>query len=224
LTFGITSILLTYLVSIPLGIAKALKHKSLFDNLSSSIVFIGYALPGYIVGIILLSIVSFKLGWLPLGGLQSAGFDQMGFLAKAGDRFRHMFLPIVSYTIGDFAVITLMMKNNLMENMASDYIKTAMAKGLTFRGAMWLHAFRNSLIPIAANFGAIITVFFAGSFLIESVFNIRGMGMLGYAALMDQDYPVVMGILSITAFLSLLANILSDFFVSLVDPRIRFGR
>jgi len=224
LYFGLASLIVAYLFSIPLGISKALKHRSAYDNATSTLVFVGYALPGYIIGIILLSLFAFKLGWLPLGGFESSTFARMGFLERIGDRFKHMALPVIAYTIGDFAVMTLMMKNNLMENMAADYIKTAVAKGRTFRDAMWLHAFRNSLIPIAAGFGSIITVFFAGSFLIENIFNIRGMGMLGFKALTDQDYPVVLGTLAITAFLSLVGNILSDFFVSLVDPRIRFGK
>jgi microcin C transport system permease protein len=224
LYFGIAALIVTYLCSIPLGISKALRHNSGYDNATSTLVFIGYALPGYIVGIVLLSIFAFKLGWLPLGSFQSSGFAELGFFAKVWDRVTHMALPLIAYTVGDFAVMTLMMKNNLMENMAADYIKTAVAKGRTFKEAMWRHAFRNSLIPIAAGFGGIITVFFAGSFLVEQIFNIRGMGLLGYKALMDQDYPVVLGTLSITAFFSLVGNILSDFFVSLVDPRIRFGK
>ncbi len=224
LWFGLTSTILAYLVSIPLGVSKALKHRSLYDNATSTLVFIGYALPGYIVGIILLSVFSFRLGWLPLGGFQSSLYADMSLLEKIGDRFKHMVLPLIAYTIGDFAVMTLLMKNTLMENMAADYIKTAVAKGRTFKEAMWLHAFRNSLIPIASGFGGIITVFLAGSFLVENIFNIRGMGMLGYKALLDQDYPMVLGVLSITAFASLLGNILSDFFVSLVDPRIRMGK
>lgn len=224
LYFGVTSLLLTYLISIPLGISKALRHRSAYDNISSTLVFIGYALPGYIVGIILLSVFSFKLGWLPLGGFQSGTFDEMNLLDQVVDRFRHMLLPLIAYVLGDFAVMTLMMKNNLMENMAADYIRTAVAKGRTFKSAMWVHAFRNSIIPIASGLGGIITVFLAGSFLIENIFNIRGMGLLGFNSLQNQDYPVVLGVLSITAFASLFGNILGDFFVSLVDPRIRFGK
>lgn len=224
LYFGMSALVVTYLLSIPLGISKALKHRSLYDNATSTLVFVGYALPGYIVGIVLLSLFSFNLGWLPLGGFQSPFFDDMGLLDRIADRASHMALPLAAYVIGDFAVMTLMMKNNLMENMASDYVKTAVAKGRTFREAMWHHALRNSLIPIASGFGGIITVFLAGSFLVENIFNIRGMGMLGFTSLMNQDYPVVLGVLSIAAFASLLGNIASDFFVSLVDPRIRFGR
>lgn len=222
--FGATALIVTYLLCIPLGISKALKHRSLYDNISSSLIFIGYAIPGYIIGIIMLYLVAFKLGLFPLGGFQADNYAELGFFAQVGDRFKHMFLPIIAYIIGDFAVMTLIMKNNLMENMAADYVKTAIAKGRTFRQAMWLHAFRNSIIPIASSFGSIITVFLAGSFLVENVFNIRGMGWLGFKALVDQDYPVVLGILTITAFLSLIGNILGDFFVSLVDPRIRFGK
>lgn len=224
LWFGVTSLILTYLVSIPLGISKALRHQSAYDNLTSTAVFVGYALPGFVVGIVLLSVFSFKLGIFPLGGFESRDFADMTFLAKIGDRIQHMFLPLIAYMLGDFAVMTLMMKNNLMENMAADYIRTAVAKGRTFKDAMWVHAFRNSIIPIASGFGGIVFVFFSGSFLIEQIFNIRGSGLLGYTALMDQDYPVVLGTISVTALASMVGNILGDLFVSLVDPRIRFGK
>jgi len=223
LYFGLISLILAYLVSIPLGIAKALRHRRPFDNVSSALVFVGYALPGYVVGIVLLSIFAFRLGWLPLGGMQSPFFDSLDLGQKVLDRISHLVLPITSYVIGDFAMLTMMTKNNLMEQMASDYVRTAVAKGLAFRSAMWRHALRNSLIPVASGFGGIITVFLAGSFLIENIFNIRGMGMLGYTALLDHDYPVVLGVVAISSFASLLGNVLGDFFVALIDPRVRFG-
>jgi microcin C transport system permease protein len=223
LYFGLVSLVVAYLVSIPLGIGKALRHRGVFDNLSSALVFVGYALPGYVVGIMLLSLFSFNLGWLPLGGMQSPFFDSLGLGDRILDRLSHLILPVSAYMIGDFAMLTLMTKNNLMEQMAADYVRTAVAKGLAFRQAMWRHALRNSLIPVASGFGGIITVFLAGSFLIENIFNIRGMGMLGYQALMDHDYPVVLGVLAVSSFAALIGNILGDFFVALVDPRIRFG-
>ena len=223
LYFGLISLVLVYLVSIPLGIAKALRHKRLFDNVSSAAVFVGYALPGYVVGILLLSLFALKLQWLPLGDIQSPFYDSLGFGDRILDRLSHLVLPIVSYVIGDFALLTMMTKNNLMEQMASDYVRTAVAKGLSFRSAMWRHALRNSLIPIASGFGGIITVFIAGSFLVENIFNIRGMGMLSYSSLLDHDYPVVLGVLAVSSFASLLGNVLGDFFVALVDPRVRFG-
>lgn len=223
LYFGLISLVIAYLVSIPLGIGKALRHRGVFDNVSSTLVFVGYALPGYIVGIMLLSVFSFNLGWLPLGGMQSPFFDSLGLGDRLLDRLRHLVLPVIAYSIGDFAMLTLMTKNNLMEQMAADYVRTAVAKGLAFRSAMWRHALRNSLIPVASGFGGIVSVFLAGSFLIENIFNIRGMGLLGYQALMNHDYPVVLGVVAISSFASLTGNILGDFFVALVDPRIRFG-
>jgi microcin C transport system permease protein len=223
LYFGAISLVLVYLISIPLGITKALRHKRLFDNVSSTAVFVGYALPGYVVGILLLSLFALRLHWLPLGDIQSPFYDSLGPGDRILDRLGHLVLPIISYVIGDFALLTMMTKNNLMEQMASDYVRTAVAKGLSFKSAMWRHALRNSLIPIASGFGGIITVFIAGSFLVENIFNIRGMGMLSYSSLLDHDYPVVLGVLAISSFASLLGNVLGDLFVALVDPRVRFG-
>jgi microcin C transport system permease protein len=224
LWFGLTALLLTYLISIPLGVSKALRHQSLYDNATSAVLFVGFALPGFVVGILGLWVFSAQLGWFPLGGFESEGFADLGLWDQIGDRVSHMTLPLVAYVVGDFAVLTMVMKNNLMENLAADYVRTAVAKGRPFRSALWRHAFRNSLIPIASGFGGIVLVFFSGSFLIEQIFNIRGMGLLGYSALMDQDYPMVMGIISITALASLVGNILGDLFVSLVDPRVAYGR
>ena len=223
LRFGIISTILIYTVCIPLGVKKALKHRGHFDNISSIFIFIGYALPGYIVAIILLQLFAFALKWFPSGGLFSRNYAELGFFGKIGDNVKHMFLPIIAYVIGSFAVMTMTMKNNLMENMAADYIKTAVAKGRVFKDAMWKHAFRNSIIPIAATLGSLLTIFFSGSFLIEKIFNINGIGLLGFRAIQDRDYPVVLGVLVITSLLTLLGNILSDFILSLVDPRIRLG-
>lgn len=223
LWFGLTSLVITYLVSIPLGIAKAVRHGSLFDTVSSMAIFITYALPGYVLGLVLLSIFSFGLHWLPIGGFQSKNFASLGFLGQVADRIRYMILPLVAYTAGSFAGLTISMKNNLMENMAADFVKTAMAKGRTYKGALWHHALRNSLIPLASGLGGILTIFFAGSFLVEQIFNIQGMGLLGFQSLMNADYPVVLGIMAITVFLTLVGNILSDFILALTDPRIRLG-
>jgi microcin C transport system permease protein len=222
--FGLCSLVVAYLIAIPLGISKAMKHRTLYDNLTSTAIFIGYALPSYIVGIILLSIFSFKLGVLPLGGFQDPLFEYFTPLQKITDRFKHLLLPLISYSLGSLATMSLLMKNNLMENMAADYIKTAIAKGRTFKQAMWHHAFRNSIIPIAANLGSIISLFLAGSFLIENIYNIRGMGQLSYNALIARDFPVVLATLAVSATLSLIGNIISDLTISIVDPRIRLGQ
>lgn len=223
LRFGIISIVLVYATCIPLGVKKALRHRQLFDNVSSILIFIGYALPGYIVAIILLQYFAFSLNWFPSGGLYSRNYDELSFFQKIGDNVWHLFLPMIAYMIGSFASMTITMKNNLMETMASDYVKTAVAKGRTFKDAMWKHAFRNSIIPIAAGLGGLITIFFSGAFLIEKIFNINGMGLLSFNAIEDRDYPVVLGSLVMTALLSLLGNIISDLILSAVDPRIRLG-
>lgn len=223
LRFGIISLILVYSICIPLGVKKALRHRSGFDNATSIVIFVGYALPGYIVAIILLQLFAFTLPWFPSGGLYSRNYMSMNFFQKVFDNIKHMFLPMIAYVIGSFAVMTMYMKNNLMENMASDYVKTAVAKGRTFKDAMWKHAFRNSIIPIAAGLGGLLTIFFSGAFLIEKIFNINGMGLLSFNAIVDRDYPIVLGYLVIVSLLSLVGNVLSDFILSAVDPRIRLG-
>jgi microcin C transport system permease protein len=221
--YGFMTMILTYTVCIPLGILKAIKHKTYIDNISSILVFVGYAIPGYVVGIIVLTIFAFYLEWFPLSGFVSNNFSDLSFLDKVKDLIHHSVLPLIAYMSGAFAVMTFLMKNSLMDNLAADYVRTAMAKGLEFKSAIVKHAFRNSIIPIATNFGENITLFLAGSFLIEKIFNIDGFGLLGYESLVERDYPVVMGILVIGSLLSLIGNILSDICVALVDPRVKFG-
>lgn len=220
--YGVMTMILTYIVCIPLGILKAIKHKTYIDNISSILVFIGYAIPGYVVGIIVITIFAFYLEWFPLSGFVSDDFEDLKFFGKAADLFDHSVLPLIAYMAGSFAVMTFMMKNSLMDNLSADYVRTAMAKGLEFKKAVIGHALRNSLIPIATNFGNNITLFLTGSFLIEKIFNIDGFGLLGFESLVERDYPVVMGILVIGSLLSLLGNIISDICVVLVDPRVKF--
>lgn len=222
LYFGIISIILVYGVCIPLGIAKAVKHKSCFDNISSIIVFIGYAVPGWVVGVLMLVLFASHWEVFPLGGLVSENFEDFNLVGKLTDIIRHTILPLISYVIGSFSVMTFLMKNTLMDNLSADYVRTAIAKGLPFKRAVFRHALRNSLIPIATHFGNNISVILMGSFLIEKVFNINGMGLLGYESVVDRDYPVVMGILVISSLLFMIGNILSDICVAIVDPRVQF--
>ena len=221
--YGVVTLILTYGVCVPLGIAKAIRHNSIFDNTTSAIVFIGYALPGYVVGIALISIFASQLEWFPLGGFVSDDFDYLSPAEQIVDVFRHAVLPIIAYTAGSFAVTTFLVKNSLMDNLAADYVRTAIAKGLNFKQAIFRHALRNSLIPVATSFGNNISLILTGSFLIETIFNIDGFGLLGFESLVERDYPVVMGILVISSLLFLIGNILSDLCVALVDPRVRFG-
>jgi microcin C transport system permease protein len=205
-----------------LGVAKAVKHKSAFDNVSSVLVFIGYAIPGWVVGVLLLVLFASHWELLPLGGLVSDDFEDFSNLGKLVDLARHTVLPLAAYVLGSFTVMTFLMKNTLMDNLSADYVRTAIAKGLPFRKAVFQHALRNSLIPIATSFGNNISIILSGSFLIEKVFNINGMGLLGYESVLERDYPVVMGILVISSLLFMIGNILSDICVAVVDPRVKF--
>ena len=226
LVFGITGFILTYLICIPLGILKALRHNKIFDLVSSLIIFTGYAVPAFAFGMVLKMLLCGTVDGLwdffPAAGFYSDNFAALTFYGKIKDVFMHMFLPVLCYVIGNFAVITLLMKNSLLEQISKDYIRAVLAKGGSFTRAVWGHALRNSLIPIATGFGSILTVMFAGSVIIEQVFEIPGMGRLSLEAIVGRDYPVFMGILSLTSVLGLVGNILSDFAYVLIDPRINF--
>jgi microcin C transport system permease protein len=220
--YGVVTLILTYLICIPLGIFKAVRHNSLTDNLTSILVFIGYAVPGYVLGAILVVFLAARLEWFPVGGFVSYDFGDLSFWGKVGDLLHHSVLPLVCYLIGSFAFVTFLMKNHLMDNLAADYVRTAVAKGISFKDAVMKHALRNSMIPIATNLGHEISFLLMGSFLIESIFDIDGFGLLGFDSVVARDYPVVMGVLLFGAVLMLAGNILSDILVALVDPRVRF--
>ena len=221
--YGIWTLILTYGVCIPLGIYKAIRHQTAFDNVTSAVIFAGYAIPSYVVALLLLTIFSANLEWFPLGGFVSDDFDDLPLMEKVGDVFNHAVLPLIAYTAGTFAFGTILMKNSLMDNLAAEYVRTAVAKGMDFKSAIFGHAFRNSLIPLATGFGNNISLILTGSFLIEKIFNIDGIGLLGFESLLERDYPVVMGILVVSALLYMIGNILSDICVALVDPRVKFG-
>jgi microcin C transport system permease protein len=221
---GLTGFFLSYLVCIPLGVFKAIRHGSRFDLFSSLVVFLGYSIPGWALGTALLVLLgggSF-LNLFPLGGFRPSNWEYLGFFEKVTAQIHYMFLPVLCYTIESFATLTILMKNSLMENLGQDYVRTAYAKGLTERRVIFVHALRNSLIPIVTGLGNVISIILAGSFLIEKVFNIDGMGYLGYTSILQRDYPVALGILVIDSVLLLLGNILSDMIYVVVDPRIRF--
>lgn len=221
--YGACTLIITYLIAIPLGILKALKHGEVEDFATSVIVFLGYAIPNYIIAIALLYTFSFHFEFFPMGGFSSDEFEYLPWQDKVLDILEHATLPLIAYISGSFAVMTFMVKNALLDNISAQYVQTAISKGMSFRQAVFRHALRNSLIPLATHFGNNISLILMGSFLIETIFNIDGFGLLGYESLIERDYPVVMGILVISALLTLFGNILSDICVALVDPRIRFG-
>jgi len=222
LYYGIVTLIITYAVCIPLGVLKAIRHRTFVDTLSSILIFVGYAIPGYALGSLLILFFAVRLEWFPMGGFVSYDFQELGFGARVLDLLRHSILPLLCYLVGAFALVTLLLKNHLMDNLAADYIRTAIAKGVSFRRSVTAHAMRNSLIPIATTFGQNITLLVGGSFLIETIFDIDGFGLLGLNAIVDRDYPVVMGVVLLASLLLLIGNIISDFLVALVDPRIRF--
>ncbi|HPY61807.1 MAG TPA: ABC transporter permease subunit, partial [Kiritimatiellia bacterium] len=226
LVFGISGFVLTYLICIPLGIAKALRHWSAFDAASSVVVFIGYAIPAFAFGM-LLKMLFAGTGegfWdiLPAAGAVSVNYDLLSPWGKFKDALAHFVLPVSCYVIGNFAVLTLLMKNSLLEQISQDYVRTVLAKGGSLRRAVWGHALRNALIPIATGFGGVLGILFAGSVLIEKVFEIPGMGLLSLDAIVSRDYMVFMGILAVTSVLGLLGRLLSDACYLLIDPRIQF--
>jgi microcin C transport system permease protein len=221
---GLTGFFLSYLICIPLGVFKAIRHGSRFDLVSSIVVFLGYSIPGWALGTALLVLLGGGSFWnvFPLGGFRPSNWEYLGFFEKVTAQIHYMFLPVLCYTIESFATLTILMKNSLMENLGQDYVRTAYAKGLSEWRVIFVHALRNSLIPIATGLGTEISIILAGSFLIEKVFNIDGMGYLGYTSILQRDYPVALGILVIASVLLLVGNILSDMIYVLVDPRIRF--
>lgn len=220
--FGLLTAFISYTVSLPLGVLKALKHRTFIDSASSVLIFLGYSIPGFALGAILLVHLGARANWFPLFGLTSAGFDQMTSWDQFKDLAHHTVLPLTCYVIGGFAMLTMLTKNSLMDNLAADYVRTAVAKGASFRKAVFGHAFRNSMIPVATNLGDLITIFVSGSMLIETVFDIQGFGLLQFRSVVEFDVPVIMGTLTIAALLMLVGNIISDLAVALVDPRVKF--
>ena len=223
---GLTGWILSYLVCIPLGINKALRHGSKFDLISSAIVFIAYSIPGWALGGVLLVLFGGGSFWdvFPLGSLHSPQeiWQNLSWFEKIIDQVHHAILPIIAWSITSFATLTVLMKNSLLDNMSQDYVRTAFAKGLSERRVIWVHAVRNSLIPIASGIGYILATIIAGSYFIELIFNINGFGKMGFQAILDRDYPITMGFLVIVVLIKLLANLLSDITLAAVDPRIRF--
>ncbi len=221
---GLTGFLLSYLVCIPLGVLKAVHHQSKFDFLTSFIVFLGYSVPGWALGTALLVLFGGGSFWsvFPLGGFRPDNWEFLSVGEKVVGQLRHMFLPVLCYMVGSFATLTILTKNSLLENLGQDYVRTAFAKGLDERRVIFVHALRNSLIPLATGLGHVFSLILAGSFLIERVFNIDGMGYLGYTSILQRDYPVALGILVIGSLLMLVGNILSDMIYAAIDPRIRF--
>jgi len=225
ISLGLWTTLLVYLISIPLGIRKAIKHSSRFDIWTTSVVLAANAIPSFLFAVLL--IILFAGGnyydIFPLRGLVSNNFDQLSTIDKILDYFNHMFLPVVAMTIGGFASLTMLTKNSFLDEIHKQYVITAKSKGLAQNSILYRHVFRNAMLIIIAGFpAAFIGIFFTGSLLIEVIFSLDGLGLLGYEATLSRDYPVIFATLYIFGLMGLLMSILSDLMYSVVDPRINF--
>ncbi|RFC69582.1 MULTISPECIES: microcin C ABC transporter permease YejB [Mesorhizobium] len=227
ITIGLWITILSNLISIPLGIRKAVKDGSRFDIWTSAIVIVAYAIPGFLFGILLM--VLFAGGsffdWFPLQGLTSDNFDQLSLGGKVLDYLWHITLPLAALVLSAFAVTTLLTKNSFLEEIRKQYVVTARAKGLSEQRVLYGHVFRNAMLIVIAGFpGAFISAFFSGSLLIENIFSLDGLGLLGWQSVLNRDYPVVFATLYIFSLMGLLVNLLSDMVYTWIDPRIDFER
>ncbi|WP_263264342.1 microcin C ABC transporter permease YejB [Pseudomonas sp. RIT-PI-S] len=225
ISLGLWSTLIMYLVSIPLGIAKATRHGSAFDVWTSSAIVIGYAVPAFLFAVLLIVLFAggSYLNWFPLRGLTSNDFDQLSLAGKVRDYFWHLALPVTALVIGHFATLTLLTKNSFMDEIGKQYVVTARAKGLPQRRVLYGHVFRNAMLLVVAGFpSAFIGIFFTGSLLIEVIFSLDGLGLMSFEAAINRDYPVVFGTLFIFTLVGLLVKLIGDLTYTLVDPRIDF--
>jgi len=227
ISLGLWSTLIAYLVSIPLGIRKAVKDGSTFDTWTSAMIIVAYAIPGFLFAILLLVLLAGGSYWqiFPLRGLTSDNWEELSLLGKIGDYFWHITLPVLASTISAFATLTLLTKNSFLDEIKKQYVITARAKGLPESRVLYGHVFRNAMLIVIAGFPAVfIGVFFTGSIIIETIFSLDGLGRLGFEATVARDYPVIFGTLFIFGLIGLVVNILSDLMYVLVDPRIDFEK
>jgi microcin C transport system permease protein len=223
ISLGLWTFFLAYFISIPLGVAKAVRAGSRFDLWTTLLVLLGYAIPGFVLGVALVVIFGGQLQWFPLRGLTSANWETLSWAAKVTDYLWHIALPVTASVLGSFAVITMLTKNSFLEEIRKQYVVTARAKGLDEKRVLYKHVFRNAMLPIIAGFpAAFISAFFAGSLLIETLFSLDGLGLLGFESVIRRDYPVVLGTLFIFTLIGLVTKLVSDLMYVLVDPRVKF--
>jgi len=224
LQFGVSSLILTYLICIPLGIARAVRAGTAFDTISGLVLYFFYAIPPLVLGIFLITFFAggSYFSWFPTGLLHSDDYDSMTTIGKILNRVHHFILPLICYVLGGFAELTLLMRNSFLDVIKQDYIRTARAKGLDESVVLYKHALRNALIPIAVNLGGFLQVFLGGSLIIETVFQLDGIGLLGYKSILSRDYNVMMGLLFFSSVTLMLGRLLSDIAYVIIDPRIDF--
>ena len=227
ISLGVWSFLAAYLLSIPLGVAKAVREGSRFDAWSSLAVLAGFALPGFVLGVVLIVVFcgGTFLEWFPLRGLTSDNWEELSWPARIADYFWHLALPLVCLTIGSFATLTMLTKNTFIEEIRKQYVLVARAKGLSERKVLYKHVFRNALLPIVTGLpAALVAAFFGGALLIETLFSLDGLGFLGYESIVRRDYPVVLATVYLLALIGLGIKLLADLLYVFVDPRVQFGQ
>jgi len=223
ISLGLWTFFISYLIAVPLGVAKAVRAGTRFDLLTTLIVLVGYAIPGFVLGVALLVIFGGQLGWFPLRGLTSGNWEELSLGGKVVDYLWHITLPVTAMVVGSFAVTTMLTKNSFLEEIRKQYVLTARAKGLDERRVLWKHVFRNALMPIIAGFpAAFLGAFFTGSLLIETLFSLDGLGLLSFDSVIRRDYPVVLGTLYLFTLIGLLTKLMSDLMYVWVDPRVKF--
>src|SRR5438046_42925 len=225
ISLGMWTFLLTYLISVPLGIAKAVRAGAAFDTATTFIVLLGYAIPSFVLGVVLLVFLAGGtfVQWFPLRGLTSSNWNDLSLLGKITDYFWHIALPVAAMTVGGFAVITTLTKNSVLEEIRKQYVMTARAKGVEERAVLWRHVFRNALIPIVTGFpAAFVAAFFTGSLLIETLFSLDGLGLLCYESLIRRDYAMLFGSLCVFTIIGLITTLIRDLSYLWVDPRVKF--
>ncbi|MCD6521718.1 ABC transporter permease [Candidatus Calescamantes bacterium] len=222
ISINFISLVIILALSIPLGVISAVKQHSIFDRLTTVIVFIGFATPSFWLALLLMYLFGVKLGWLPISGLYSLNFPSLNFWGKVADLAKHLVLPVFVASFGGLAGLSRYTKSNMLEVIRQEYLQTARAKGLPERVVLFRHALRNALLPVITLLGLSIPGLIGGSVIMETVFGIPGMGRLFYEAAMSRDYPLIMGILTIGAFLTLIGNLIADIMYACVDPRIKY--
>jgi microcin C transport system permease protein len=223
ISLGLWTFFISYLVAVPLGVAKAVRAGSRFDLVTTLLVLVGYAIPGFVLGVVLLVVFGGQLQWFPLRGLTSSNWEELSWGARIVDYLWHICLPVTAMVLGSFAVTAILTKNAFLEEIRKQYVLTARAKGLSERQVLYKHVFRNALIPIVTGFpAAFIGAFFTGSLLIETLFSLDGLGLLSYESVIRRDYPVVMGTLFLFTLIGLATKLISDLCYVWVDPRVRF--
>jgi peptide/nickel transport system permease protein len=223
ITINVLSMGLILLVAIPIGIYSAVHQGSLFDRISTVAVFTGFSIPTFWLALLLMILFGVKLGWLPISGIGSLDYHSLGFMGKVADRARHLLLPVLLAGFAGLAGMSRYMRSNMLEVIRQDYIASARARGLPERKVVFRHAMRNAVLPVITILGLSVPDLLGGSVIFETIFAIPGMGQLFYQGVMSRDYPLIMGILTIGAFLTLLGNLLADVGYALADPRIRQG-